>query len=73
MDLYLGIGSNPVGSFGVIVTLFDPFAEESAANGFVPVIATSKAKRVSATTRHWTRFYVLDSNNTATIRTWAPS
>ena len=70
---YLGIGGNPVGSFGIIVTLFDPFTEKGAANRLVPIVTASKAERVPTTTSYRTRFYMLYSNNTAAIRTWAPS
>jgi hypothetical protein len=55
---YLGVCCNPIGSFGVIVTLFYPLPEKCAANRLMPVVTTCKTERMSATT--------------STIRTWAP-
>lgn len=72
IDTNLGVGSDPVGSLRVIIALFDPFAEQSASHGVVPIVTASKAERVTTTTRHWSRFNVLDSNYAAAIWARAP-
>ena len=68
-----GIGRNPIWCFWIIVAFFDPFFNQMATNWIMPILWTSKTKRMATYTLHWLGFNVRRSNGIRTIGSWAPS
>lgn len=69
----LRVGGDPVGSFRIVVTLFDPLLQQPALYRVVPVFATLEAEHVVALADNRSRIDVLHPDRVRAVGRRAPS
>jgi len=66
---FLGVSSNPVGRFRVVIALLDPALEQRASHWVVPVLAALEAECVHALACDGSRLHVLHLDGVVAV--WA--